>query len=140
MINDVRLQELKKAILYLKRKERVRNNTEVAAMMDISSSYLSQMLNGNKPFTDTFFEKFESIFNINLDDPFTYTDLDWVTEPTNQKTAGPDNNKELFNSMKKLLRLKDKETENQRRIINAQQQLIGNLQKELDVLKTFIKN
>ncbi|MGB4937273.1 MAG: helix-turn-helix transcriptional regulator [Ferruginibacter sp.] len=139
MKNDIRLQEIKKAILFLKRKERVRNNTEVAAMMDISSSYLSQMLNGNKPFTDTFFEKFELIFNINLTDPFTYTDLDWVTEPINQKVAGPDNNKELFNSMKKLLLLKDKETENQRRIINAQQLLISNLQKEVDVLKPLLK-
>lgn len=139
MKKDERLREFKKAILFLKRKERVRNNTDVAATLGISSSYLSQMIHGNKPFTEAFYQKFESKFNINLSDPFSYTDLDWVTEPNNQKASGPDNSKELFISMKKLLLLKDKETENQRRIISAQQQLIINLQKEVDVLKPLLK-
>lgn len=139
MKKDIRLQEFKKAILFLKRKERVRNNTDVAVAMDISSSYLSQMMNGNKPFTDVFYKKFESTFNINLNDPFSYTDLDWVTETSNQKTHAPDNNSELFESMKKLLLLKDKETDNQKKIITAQQQLINNLQKEIEVLRPLLK-
>jgi transcriptional regulator with XRE-family HTH domain len=139
MKNDPRLQELKKAILFLKRKERVRNNTEVAAAMKISPSYLSQMMHGNKPFTEAFYKKFESVFNINLNDPFSYTDLDWVTQTPNKKTHAPDNNSELFGSMKKLLLLKDKETDNQKKIIIAQQQLISNLQKEIEVLRPLLK-
>lgn len=133
------IQELKKAILYLKRKERIRNNTDVATALDISSSYLSQIIHGNKPFTDEICKKFEEKFSINLADPFSYTDLDWVSENTNQKISGPDNNKELFSSMKRLLALKDKETDNQRKIIHAQQLLIRNLQKEIDVLKPLVK-
>ena len=139
MTEDTRLQEFKKAILFLKRKERVRNNTDVAAAMEISSSYLSQMLHGNKPFTDAFYKKFEAKFNIDLKDPFSYTDLDWVTQNADQKTQGPDNSNELFTSMKELLLLKDKETDNQKKIINAQQLLIANLQKEIDVLKPLLK-
>lgn len=139
MTEDTRLQEFKKAILFLKRKERVRNNTDVAAAMEISSSYLSQMLHGNKPFTDAFYKKFEAKFNIDLKDPFSYTDLDWVTQNPDQKTQGPDNSNELFTSMKELLLLKDKETDNQKKIINAQQLLIANLQKEIDVLKPLLK-
>lgn len=139
MADDTRLQEFKKAILFLKRKERVRNNTDVAVAMEISSSYLSQMLHGNKPFTDAFFKKFEAKFNINLNDPFSYTDLDWVNENRDQKAPGPDNTNELFTSMKKLLILKDKETDNQKKIIAAQQLLISNLQKEIEVLRPLLK-
>jgi hypothetical protein len=129
-----KLQEFKKAILYLKRKERIRNNADVATALEISSSYLSQMLHGNKPVTEVFYKKFETQFAINLNDPFTYTDLDWVTLP-NQTPDAPDNNQELFNSMKSLLLLKDEEIENQRRIISSQQKLVTILQKEIDCMK-----
>jgi len=139
MNKDKRLQEFKKAILFLKRKERVRNNTDVAVALKISASYLSQMMHGNKPFTDSFYQKFESCFNIDLSDPFSYTDLDWVTERPNESAPAPESSNELFSSMKKLLLLKDKETENQRKIITSQQQLISNLQKEIDVLKPLLK-
>lgn len=139
MENEYSLQELKKAILYLKRKERIRNNTDVAVALNISSSYLSQMLHGNKPFTEVFYKKFETQFNINLKDPFSYTDLDWVVDGTTNQEHSPDNSNELFHSMKKLLVLKDKETENQKKIITAQQQLINNLQKELEVLRSLYK-
>lgn len=139
MKQDERLPELKKAILYLKRKERIRNNTDVAVAMDISASYLSQMIHGNKPFTDVFYKKFETCFNINLNDPFSYTDLDWVTHNPAEASGAPESNDELFSSMKKLLLLKDKETENQRKIIASQQQLIANLQKEIEVLKPLLK-
>lgn len=139
MISDNRLQEFKKAVLFLKRKERIRNNTDVAVALDISSSYLSQMIHGNKPFTDAFFKKFEVHYKINLNDPFSYTDLDWVTDDQDKKSTAPDSSKELFISMKKLLVLKEKETENQKKIINAQQQLINNLHKELEILRPLIK-
>lgn len=139
MTDTNRLQEFKKAILYLKRIEKVRNNNDVAAAMNISSSYLSQMMHGNKPFTDSFFEKFEAKFNLDLDNPFSYTDLEWVGNEPNRSKNSPDNNKELIVSMKKMLRLKDQETENQKKIIDAQQQLIVNLQKEIAVLKPLLK-
>lgn len=138
MEKNYQLTELKKAILFLKRKERIKNNTDVAKAMGISSSYLSQMLHGNKPFTEMFFKKFETCYNINLGDPFSYTDLDWVTSPEGKSPQAPDNNIELFTTMKKLLRLKDLETESQKKIINAQQLLITNLQKEVDILKPFV--
>lgn len=138
MENDYQLKELKKAILFLKRKEIIRNNTDVARELNISSSYLSQMLHGNKPFTDTFFRKFESCFNISLNDPFSYTDLDWVVNEPGKLSPAPDNNKELFNSMKKLLRLKDLEIDSQKKIITGQQQLISNLQKEIDLLSPLL--
>lgn len=136
MIKAGKLPEFKKAILYLKRKERIRNNADLAAALDISSSYLSQMLNSNKPVTDEFYRKFETYYNINLDNPFSYTDLDWVTL-NDQHNGAPDNNVELFDRMKALLNLKDEEIGNQRRIIKAQQQLISTLQKENDTLKLF---
>jgi hypothetical protein len=139
MQTDDKLQELKKAILYLKRKERIRNNTDVAVAMNISSSYLSQMMHGNKPFTEAFYKKFETHYNINLSDPFSYTDLDWVTSDPNKDTHAPESNKELFNSMKKLLLLKDKEIETQKRIITTQQQLIVNLQKQVEVMQPVYK-
>ena len=60
MEKNYQLKELKKAILFLKRKEIIRNNTDLAVIMKISSSYLSQMLHGNKPFTEQFFTKFEN--------------------------------------------------------------------------------
>jgi len=129
-----KLQEFKKAILYLKRKERVRNNADVAAALEISSSYLSQMLHGNKPVTEIFYKKFETLFDINLEDPFTYTDLDWVTLP-NQTLDAPDNNQGLFDSMKSLLLLKDEEIANQRRIISSQQKLVTVLQQEIACMK-----
>lgn len=138
MAKENRLQEIKKAILYLKRKERIQNNNDVSVALNISASYLSQMLHGNKPFTDSFYEKFETHYNINLSDPFSYTDLDWVTDTPNALVPAPESNKQLFSSMKKLLVLKDKETENQKRIIHAQQQLIANLQKEIEVLKPLL--
>lgn len=139
MEKNYQLKELKKAILFLKRKELIRNNTDVAKALKISSSYLSQMLHGNKPFTETFFKKFETCFNINLNDPFSYTDLDWVMTEPGKTAPAPDNNKELFSSMKKLLRLKDLETENQKKIILSQQLLIANLQKEIEILKPLLK-
>lgn len=139
MHNNPRLQEFKKAIFFLKRKERIRNNTDVAVAMDISSSYLSQMIHGNKPFTDAFFNKFETYYNINLNDPFSYTDLDWVTDAPDKNSPAPDNSKELFDSMKNLLVLKDKESESQKKIITAQQQLISNLHKELEILRRLVK-
>lgn len=129
-----KLQEFKKAILYLKRKERVRNNADVATALEISSSYLSQMLHGNKPVTEIFYKKFETLFAINLEDPFTYTDLDWVTLP-NQNPDAPDNNQELFDSMKSLLFLKDEEIANQRKIISSQQKLVTVLQQEIACMK-----
>ncbi len=139
MTDNNRLQEFKKAILYLKRIEKIRNNNDVAAAMNISSSYLSQMMHGNKPFTAAFFKKFESKFNLDLDNPFSYTDLEWVGDAAHQSKHAPDNNKELIGSMKKMLRLKDLETDNQQKIIAAQQQLIINLQKEIAVLKPLLK-
>lgn len=139
MTDNNRLQEFKKAVLYLKRIEKIRNNNDVAAAMNISSSYLSQMMHGNKPFTDAFFKKFETKFNLDLDNPFSYTDLGWVGEAAHQSKNSPDNNKELIASMKKMLRLKDLETDNQQKIIEAQQQLISNLQKEVAVLKPLLK-
>lgn len=139
MEKKYQLKELKKAILFLKRKELIRNNTDVAKALKISSSYLSQMLHGNKPFTENYFLKFEDFFNINLNDPYSYTDLDWVTTEPGKTEPAPDSNKELFSSMKKLLRLKDQETENQKKIITAQQQLIANLQKEIEILKPLLK-
>lgn len=139
MENNNQLKELKKAILFLKRKEIIRNNTDVARELKISSSYLSQMLHGNKPFTEAFFKKFENSFNINLSDPFSYTDLDWVVADSGKATPAPDNNKELFSSMKKLLRLKDQESESQKKIIASQQQLITNLQKEIELLRPLVK-
>lgn len=139
MQKDYQLKELKKAILFLKRKEIVRNNNEVATALKISSSYLSQMLHGNKPFTEIFFKKFEDCFNINLNDPFSYTDLDWVNTDPGKAVPAPDNNKELFSSMKKILRLKEQEIDNQKKIIIAQHQLILNLQKEIEVLKPLLK-
>lgn len=138
MIKKSKLQEFKKAILYLKRKERIRNNADLAAALEISSSYLSQMMNGNKPVTDEFYRKFQTKYNINLDDPFSYTDLDWVTLP-NQQSEAPDNNSELFGRMRNLLKLKDDEIGNQRRIIKSQQQLINTLQAELEMVKPFLK-
>lgn len=138
MTKNNKLQEFKKAILYLKRKERIRNNADLAAALEISSSYLSQMMNGNKPVTDEFYRKFQTKYNINLDDPFSYTDLDWVTLP-NQQTEAPDNNNELFGRMRNLLKLKDDEIGNQRRIIKSQQQLINTLQAELEMVKPFLK-
>ncbi|HQW85452.1 MAG TPA: hypothetical protein PK987_13350 [Ferruginibacter sp.] len=139
MENNIQLKELKKAILFLKRKERIRNNTDVAKELKISSSYLSQMLHGNKPFTETFFKKFETSYNISLNDPFSYTDLDWVAVETDKTKPAPDNNKELFGSMKKLLHLKDEEIENQKKLIQNQQQLITTLQKEIDILRPLLK-
>lgn len=138
MTKNNKLQEFKKAILYLKRKERIRNNADLAAALEISSSYLSQMMNGNKPVTDEFYRKFQTKYNINLDNPFSYTDLDWVTLP-NQQTEAPDNNNELFGRMRNLLKLKDDEIGNQRRIIKSQQQLINTLQAELETVKPFLK-
>jgi len=139
MTDNNRLQEFKKAILFLKRIEKIRNNHDVADALGISSSYLSQMMHGNKPFTDVFYQKFETTFNLNLDDPFSYTDLAWVAANANEPKNSPETNKDLINSMKKILRLKDQETDNQRKIITAQQQLIINLQKEVDALKPLLK-
>lgn len=139
MTDDNRLKEFKKAILFLKRIEKIRNNHDVADALGISSSYLSQMIHGNKPFTEAFFKKFETEFNVNLDDPFSYTDLAWVATNANDAKDSPESNNELINSMKKILSLKDLETENQRKMIMAQQQLIANLQKEVDALKPLLK-
>ncbi len=139
MTDQNRLQEFKKAILFLKRIEKIRTNNDMAIALGISSSYLSQMMHGNKPFTETIYKKFEAEFNVNLNDPFSYTDLAWVATNANDTKNSPETNKELINSMKKILRLKDQETENQRKIITAQQQLIINLQKEVDVLKPLLK-
>lgn len=139
MVDELRIQEFKKAILFLKRKERIRSNTDVAVALDISSSYLSQIIHGNKPFSANIFEKFESYFKIDLNNPFSYTDLDWVTNQADEKNRSPDNRKELLTGIKKLLLLKEKETENQRKIINAQQLLINNLQKEIEMLRPFMK-
>ncbi len=139
MTEKNRLQEFKKAILYLKRVEKIRNNTDVATALDISASYLSQLMHGNKPFTEALYAKFESHFTLTLNDPFSYTDLDWVSDAAHQDKLAPDSNKELIVSMKKMLRLKDQETENQKKIIAAQQQLIINLQKEIAVLKPLLK-
>ena len=135
MEKNYQLKELKKAILFLKRKEIIRNNTDLAVIMKISSSYLSQMLHGNKPFTEQFFTKFEENFNINLTDPFSYTDLDWVSSQPGQLPNSPNNSNALISSMKKLLKLKDDETESQKKMIAAQQELILSLQKEIDLLK-----
>lgn len=135
MEKNYQLKELKKAILFLKRKEIIRNNTDVARAMKISSSYLSQMLHGNKPFTEIFYKKFEDSYNINLSDPFSYTDLDWVNPEAGQTQNAPDNNKDLIDSIKKILKLKEQEIESQKKIISAQLQLITSLQKEVDLYK-----
>ena len=93
------------------------------------------MLYGNKPFSDAIYKKFETVFTVILNETFSYTDLNWVTESPNQETSAPDNSNELFTSMKKLLLLKSKETDNQKKIINAQQLLNNNLQKEIEILR-----
>ena len=135
MEKNYQLKKLKKAILFLKRKEIIRNNTDLAVIMKISSSYLSQMLHGNKPFTEQFFTKFEENFNINLTDPFLYFYLDWVSSHPCQLPNSPNNSNALISSMKKLLKLKDHETKSQKKMIAAQQELILSLQKEIDLLK-----
>ncbi len=132
------LTEFKKAILYLKRIEKVHNNADVAAALGVSSSYLSQILHGNKPFTEAFSQKFEKQFKVKLGDPFSYTDLNWVSGSSKQK-HGPENSKSLINSMKELLQLKDEEVLKLRSINKSQQELITVLQKEVDSLKYLLK-
>lgn len=91
------------------------------------------MLYGSKRFTDAIYKKFETVLIVILNETFSYTDLNRVTESPNQETSAPDNSNELFTSMKKLLLLKSKETDNQKKIINAQHLLNNNLQKEIEI-------
>ncbi len=55
------------------------------------------------------------------------------------KNRAPDNSIDFFSSMKRLLVSKEKETENRRKINNARQLRISNLQKEIKTRRLFMK-
>ena len=66
------------AIEYLKETKKVRTDADLARKLQISKSYLSQILKGEKPITQAFLDKLENVFKINLKDTDTFTDHRWL--------------------------------------------------------------
>src|SRR5689334_1151200 len=66
------------AIEYLKETNKVRTDADLARKLQISKSYLSQILKGEKPITQAFLDKLENVFKINLKDTDTFTDHRWL--------------------------------------------------------------
>jgi transcriptional regulator with XRE-family HTH domain len=70
------LQALNKAISFIKHKGLINKNEDIATATKISPSSLSGYLNGSKNPPEEWFQKFEEVYNLQLNNPITYTDIE----------------------------------------------------------------
>jgi transcriptional regulator with XRE-family HTH domain len=111
---------LKKAVLFLKSSGVVRTHEEIAHATEISPSMLSGILNGTKKASPEWIHRFETTYNIYLDDPMTYTDLSSLQKLMHLegKELSPDLFLNLYRAFSEGARLKDQLIESQRQYLN----------------------
>jgi plasmid maintenance system antidote protein VapI len=65
---DFYLEKLNNAITFLKSSRKIKTHADLARKMQLSKSYISEIISGQKPLTRDFIEKFEKRFNVSIAD------------------------------------------------------------------------
>lgn len=73
-------EALTQAVDFLIRKKKARNNADIAKKVGVSASTLAAYMSGTKKISETFIEKFNLVFQIDLVNPLTYDETPWIQE------------------------------------------------------------
>ena len=71
-------ESLQEAVKHLLKNKKGKTMSDIAKKSSISNSLLSQYLSGNKPITENFITKFNTVFDLDLYNPASFVDDEWI--------------------------------------------------------------